>query len=288
MPGPFAFISYTHDARSQRLAGQLCERLKEFGITAWYDGHLNGGEDWSKAIDAKIDSATFIIVIVTPKSAASHYVTYEWSLALGKNKPTIPVLLDGDINTMHPRMSLIQHRDFRIQFEEQWELLFRDITRILKNLQPASDQDTQPTRPAELNGHSRRLSAWDKQQVENFFNIMPPKLLRKLNPVDILDFHVYGRQGTGTTIFARIVQLNDLMERRPIDTFSDKHLANLLVNTCDGILSMRLAPVGDGDSDMLDPDHYDQGRLALQAVREAYCELQDYINHNYPDDSLFR
>ena len=288
MADPLAFISYKHESRAQRLADQLCSRLTDYGIEVWYDGQLNGGEHWSQAIDAKIESASFVIVIVTPASAASHYVTYEWSLALGKGKPVIPLLLEGTENTMHPRMSLIQHRDFRTQFEEEWKLLFRDIDRIVKRMHPALTEDTQPTVPSvNQTRHAARhhtLSEWDKSQLRDFVNIMPYKLLRRLNPVDILDFHVYGQHGTGKTVFARLVQLNDLMERRLLETISDKKLARLLVATCEKILSLRLAPTGTEDDGLFDPESLDQGRIALEDVKQAYRRLGEYVKHTYGSD----
>jgi hypothetical protein len=113
---------------------------------------------------------------------------------------------------------------------------------------------------------------------------MPYKMLRRLNPGDILDFQVYGRLGTGTTIFARLVQLNDLMERRLLETISDKRLAELLVSACDRILSLRLAPAGTDDEEMLDPASLDQGRMALDRVKQAYRDLAEYVKRTYGSD----
>ena len=69
MPDPVAFISYKHEPRSNLLAEELFDQLTKRGITVWYDGELNAGERWSQTIDARIDQATFVIVIVTPGSA---------------------------------------------------------------------------------------------------------------------------------------------------------------------------------------------------------------------------
>jgi hypothetical protein len=188
---------------------------------------------------------------------------------------------------MHPPLAVLQHRDFRTQFSEQWKLLFRDIDRILKR--GPMNEDTQPTPAAEY--PIRRpeparpmMSEWDKSQLRDFVNIMPYKMLRRLNPVDILDFQVYGRLGTGTTIFARLVQLNDLMERRLLETISDKRLAELLVSACDRILSLRLAPAGTDDEEMLDPASLDQGRMALDRVKQAYRDLAEYVKRTYGSD----
>ena len=210
MPAPIAFISYKHEPRSNLLADKLFERLEETGIVVWYDDELNAGEHWSQMIDAKIEAAAFIIVIVTPGSAESHYVTYEWSLALGKGKTVIPLLLDGTDKTMHPRLSLIQHRDFRTQFNEQWKLLFRDIDRILKRV--PSPEDTQPALPVEpmrpRQSARPSLSEWDKGQLREFFHIVPPQVVKALTPADFHNLSIYDLDETNTTFFLRILEIN--------------------------------------------------------------------------------
>src|SRR5690606_30452107 len=113
MPDPVAFISYKHEPRSNLFAEELYEQLTKRGIGVWYDAELNAGDRWSQIIDAQIDQATFVLVIVTEESAKSHYVTYEWSRALGKGKKVIPLLLQGTVETMHPPLAVLQYRDFR-------------------------------------------------------------------------------------------------------------------------------------------------------------------------------
>lgn len=188
---------------------------------------------------------------------------------------------------MHPPLAVLQYRDFRTQFNEQWKLFFRDIDRYLRP--GPMDEDTRPTPVAEqslqqLKPARPTLSEWDKSQLRDFVSIMPYKMLRRLNPVDILDFQVYGRHGNGTTVFARLVQLNDLMERRLLETISDKRLAELLVAACERILSLRLAPTGEEDDELLDPASFDQGRIALEEIKQAYRDLAEYVRRTYGSD----
>lgn len=286
MPDPVAFISYKHEPRSSLLADELFDQLSRRGIRVWYDRELNGGEHWSQAIDAKIESAAFVIVIVTPASAASHYVTYEWSLALGKGKPVIPLLLEGTENTMHPRMSLIQHRDFRTQFSEQWKLLFRDIDRILHRA--PSNEDTQPTPPVEPLRPRQptypALSEWDKSQLRDFFRIVPPQVVKALTPGDFLNLSIYDLDETNTTFFVRIMEINELMKFRPLDTMTDKRLAQLFEGVCEKILSLRLTPGSAEDNDLIDPDALDQSRIALKQMKHAYTNLRQYVRQTYQVD----
>lgn len=290
MPDPLAFISYKHEPNSSRLAQRLKRQLTVRGIRVWYDVELRGGEHWSAVIDSKIDSADFVIVIVTPGSAKSLYVTYEWSLALGKGKHVIPLLLAGDETIVHPRMAQIHHRDFRTQFEEQWELLFQDIDDILNDVPLTTADDTQPaaitpdirpTGAAEL----PRIHERDRRQLREFFRIIPPQVVKNLTPNDFQSLRIYDLDETNTTFFVRIMEINDLMECHPEDTLIDKRLAQLFANACHKILSLHLAPgSGAADNELMDPDAFDQGRIALKEMKQAYAALVNYVTQTYRID----
>jgi hypothetical protein len=289
MPDPMAFISYKHELNSSRLAQRLKRQLTARGIQAWYDVELRGGEHWSAVIDSKIDNADFMIVIVTPASAQSLYVTYEWSLALGKGKHVIPLLLAGDETIVHPRMARMHHRDFRTQFEEQWELLFQDIDDILNNVPVMLTEETQPAAPTvvtRLPATAERpsLHERDKRQLREFFRIVPPQVVKDLTTNDFLNLSIYDLDETNTTFFVRIMEINDLMECRPHETLIDKRLAQLLAGVCDKILSLRLTPSNTEDSDLIDPDAFDQSRIALKEMKQAYTELRQYVRQTYQVD----
>ena len=67
-------------------------KLKEAGISVWLDhGELRGGEEWRDSIDRGISNSHVMLVVLTPKSCESPYVTYEWGFALGKGKKVIPI-----------------------------------------------------------------------------------------------------------------------------------------------------------------------------------------------------
>jgi hypothetical protein len=118
------FISYASE--DAIFADLVKMKLKDAGITVWLDhGKLRVGDEWRKVIDEGISSSNSIIVIITPKSCQSSYVTYEWAYALGKGLKIIPLLLkDAEI---HPRLDVLQYLDFRNQREGPWEVLFREI-----------------------------------------------------------------------------------------------------------------------------------------------------------------
>jgi hypothetical protein len=105
-----AFLSYaSKDVVFAELARM---KLNEAGIQVWIDNNaLHAGEEWQAAIDMGISSSDVFLVIITPQSCGSSYVTYEWAFALGKGIKVIPLLLaDSDI---HPRLTTLQYLDFR-------------------------------------------------------------------------------------------------------------------------------------------------------------------------------
>lgn len=119
-----AFMSYSsQDGVFAELARM---KLEEAGIQVWIDqGALHAGEEWRNAIDHGISSSDVLLVMLTPQSCESPYVTYEWAFALGKGISVIPLLLaDSDI---HPRLAVLQYLDFRNQKTAPWSALTQEI-----------------------------------------------------------------------------------------------------------------------------------------------------------------
>lgn len=113
------FISYAHKDGIfvQHLKKQLSPHFK-----VWLDtAELKAGVDWRKAIDEEIRKSFAVVVVLTPDSSDSKYVTYEWSYALGRKIPVVPILHKGGIEDIHPRISEIQYLDFTKAYEEPWD-----------------------------------------------------------------------------------------------------------------------------------------------------------------------
>ncbi len=119
------FISYSS---SDSIFADLTKmKLKEAGIQVWLDsGELRAGEEWRDAIDKGISSMDVMIVVLTPQSCESPYVTYEWGFALGKGKTVIPILLKSA--NVHPRLDVFQYLDFRDHNAFPWSQLISEIS----------------------------------------------------------------------------------------------------------------------------------------------------------------
>lgn len=121
---PQAFISY--ESNDAVFADLVRMRLKDVGIDVWLDhGALRAGEEWRNAIDAGIESSDVLLVVITPRSCNSLYVTYEWSFALGQGIKVIPLLLKEA--KVHPRLGVLQCLNFVDQRKGPWEELFQEI-----------------------------------------------------------------------------------------------------------------------------------------------------------------
>lgn len=89
---PQIFISYSRkdSAFARRLAGDL----EKAGYEVWWDlTDLRGGDDWPRVIPAAIAASEYVIVVLSPNSAASEWVEKEYTQALGLHKKIIPIML---------------------------------------------------------------------------------------------------------------------------------------------------------------------------------------------------
>ena len=121
-------ISYAH--ANSDFADIVKKQIEDAGFEVWIDtSRLRAGEEWRDAIDNAITSAMAVVVILSPASYESKYVTYEWAAALGMQIPIVPILLYS--TAMHPRMEVLQHLDFRL--EAPWGKLIRRLIEIQKN-----------------------------------------------------------------------------------------------------------------------------------------------------------
>lgn len=93
------FISYS---RKDEVFSALCEtKLKAAGYKVFRDtSSVRGGTQWETEIKTAVKTALAVIVLISPDSAMSEWVTIECSLARLYKRPVVPVLirsLDGDL-----------------------------------------------------------------------------------------------------------------------------------------------------------------------------------------------
>lgn len=139
------FLSFSPKDRQYMMS--LRENLIRVGYRPWIDPSPRPGSDWRFDIDDAIRSSDAVMVVVTPTAAQSTYVTYEWSLALGRGIPVVPIIFKAA--KMHPRLQTLEHYDvtgFR-QPEQFWDYFMREMKRKL-TIQPQPDAPPPSAAPA--------------------------------------------------------------------------------------------------------------------------------------------
>jgi hypothetical protein len=100
------FLSYS--AADAPLAAPITKELETLGISVWWDQRLKLGDKWAQSIREALDRATAVLVLVTPSSMESHWVTLEWSQALSQAKTVIPILVGGKFSEFRKKSPLSQ------------------------------------------------------------------------------------------------------------------------------------------------------------------------------------
>jgi tetratricopeptide (TPR) repeat protein len=124
------FISYAR-ADGGEFASELQGRLAAAGFPTWFDAvDIPAGSDWDEEIDQGLRAAGAVLVVLTPGAVLSRQVKGEWSYALNRLLPVIPLLArDCEV----PRvLSVLQHLDFRTDPEAAFVRLIdrlRDLPR---------------------------------------------------------------------------------------------------------------------------------------------------------------
>lgn len=133
-----AFISYS--TRDVDFA-QLCQtKLEAAEIEIWMDQTaINAGDPWRESIDEGIQSSDALVLIVSPNSTDSAYVTYEWALAIGLGLKVLPVLLTKA--DKHPRLATLQHLDFSTPNSRPWDELIGAVKEASKERPADSKPD---------------------------------------------------------------------------------------------------------------------------------------------------
>ena len=102
------FFSYSRSDSDFVL--KLAKNLRDAGADLWLDQlDIVAGSHWDNSVEAALNSASKLIVILSSASVASNNVMDEVSFALGKNKTIIPVVISEC--SIPFRLKRLQHID---------------------------------------------------------------------------------------------------------------------------------------------------------------------------------
>jgi hypothetical protein len=86
------FISYSR--KDIKFARRLATDLENAGFDVWWDiSDLQGGDDWVRFIPAAIETSRFFVVLLSPDSVKSEWVSKEYSYALRLRKKIVPAMI---------------------------------------------------------------------------------------------------------------------------------------------------------------------------------------------------
>lgn len=78
------FLSYSskNSGFAKKLRGKLESELQAATTKVWMDEKIRRGLYWRDQIDQALEAAAVVVLVVSPSSMKSAYVTYEWSYLL--------------------------------------------------------------------------------------------------------------------------------------------------------------------------------------------------------------
>lgn len=117
------FISYSSEDRHNAITFQ--KNLEGKGFKVWRDQvGIDPGAEWRKEIDEAVYDAFVIIILISPDSMKSTYVTYEWACAIGMKHKLLPVKIK-ETDNIHPKLSDFHIEDFTGVGD--WDRLFNKL-----------------------------------------------------------------------------------------------------------------------------------------------------------------
>lgn len=141
------FLSYSR--RDIKRVEELRQALIGQGYRPWIDPNPRPGQDWRRDIDDAIKNADAMVVVITPESANSTYVTYEWAYAMGHDVPVFVVVFHSA--QMHPRLQALNVFDVTGFTDENhfWDYFSREFTRLMGEQvsRSVSDYAAAPAQP---------------------------------------------------------------------------------------------------------------------------------------------
>ncbi len=122
-------IFFSYSRPDSDFALKLAQDLRDKGVQLWIDQlDIKGGSRWDSSVETALNSATSILVILTPTSVNSNNVMDEVSFALENNKPVVPIFL---IQCVIPfRLRRLQYVDFTKNYQKGFNQLLESLPQI--------------------------------------------------------------------------------------------------------------------------------------------------------------
>jgi len=118
------FISYSR--KDSEFAHRVADDLRTAGYSVWVDiSELRGGQEWVREIDKAVRDCDTFILIISPDSMASRWVSKETLLAMDLEKQIVPVMWRETERPMH--LVDIQYVEFRGAYDHAVQELYEAL-----------------------------------------------------------------------------------------------------------------------------------------------------------------
>jgi len=156
------FLSYAR--ADEVIALKLADDLIAAGAQVWVDQYdIRPSQHWDRAVEAAVHSCEGMIVILSPRSAASPTVADEVSVAIDLKKDLIPVLIEPCVLPLRmTRMHFIDAaRDYNAALRRCLTAIVGDARAAPEPATSLAPQEPRATLPAEtLADAERRLTGY--------------------------------------------------------------------------------------------------------------------------------
>lgn len=146
-------IFFSYSRVDSPFALKLAKDLREAGADIWIDQlDIPAGSHWDAAVEKALNTAAYVLVILTPASTASTNVMDEVSFALESGKKIIPVLLEDCLPPF--RLRRLQRIDFTTDYDNGFKQLIISLNLTLGTTMVADAQDGDEPRPVTTGGNA--------------------------------------------------------------------------------------------------------------------------------------
>ncbi|MBK8022973.1 MAG: HEAT repeat domain-containing protein [Chloroflexi bacterium] len=119
-------VFVSHSTLDKKYTQMIKDKLHEFCFLWISSDFLRTGVRWSADIDDKLNTSDAVIVVLTSNSVRLPWVTCEWSFALGRRIPVLPLKfenIDENQTPVHDKLKELQFAPFLDPGPDDWEKL---------------------------------------------------------------------------------------------------------------------------------------------------------------------
>ena len=207
------FYSYAHAPRDELLRTELNKHLSDLRqqglITEWHDRNISAGTEWKRQIDAHLDTATIILLLISPDFLASDYCSgIEMRRAMelheARKARVIPILL-RPVNWKRAPFSKLQILPTNHRPVTNWrnrDNAFLDIANSIREVIEALLPSSHPTDYVPIERHASHSANDEQASIDDDYQVVQSVFHFNLPLHDPAEF--YGRKREYTTLLDRV------------------------------------------------------------------------------------